>query len=872
MIKYRGCIAINVDHSRIKDLFYDVPIKHIDFKNQRDGENNYHLTVINPNESIGELDLNKQYNFDILGLGNNEGCYYLVCVSAELDNLRLEMGLESKDFHITLGFDLVDKHNIPKDISTIKKFQPNFTTLITKNLSNNVDKNIKILTQVYHLGYNDFDIIKALINELSKKSQYIQAIDYARLLLDLYSDNIQSYYMFLMLSKKIDSFDEQTYKLIYSNLIKIENISEEMVFYAKQTTKIINKIGIDYGWLKSFILVDYHLELKKIVQYKFDASNFEILNKIDFSKANNINMYLNKINEYIIQSHDNPNKTIFIYSKDNEFNYVLTELPCNFSKVNVNLYGSGIVSARHINSLKNLEINTIINLIGEEKPKEEVKKLCEEKNIKLYHYGFPDRTACDFKTFLEIQEIINNPNNICLVHCMGGIGRTNMVLCGNLIKELNMSPSECIADLKKSRKVIMVPEQILFLKKYYGYITNLDKTQNNLPLPSILKGLVLFVGLPCSGKSTLSMEIYTKYSNLINDIIHLNQDEIGKSACEELLSSKAKSADLIILDRCNPSDTDRINWIRMYKGLTNKKVTIIYLNLGLDLSLKRLPERKNHLTLGAEGSKIIIDMSKKIVMPNKKEGWDELIEIKTLEELDQFKKSIGLIDTNIDTEKIIKFPRTKHLMNLGAMTRDDLLMDKTDIDLMLKGEITVEEKIDGANLGFRLGSDNKIMAQNRSHYVYSTSHPQFKKLDQWIESHKADLMEILYGHNYIIYGEWLYSKHSINYTKLPDYFIMFDLYDIDTKTFFSRNYVEELIKNTNIKLVPLIYKGKTTQDKLKALVQSNSQFYEGPIEGVYIRSFDANKLKFRAKIVRSDFISGDEHWTKGKIIINSLTS
>lgn len=133
-------------------------------------------------------------------------------------------------------------------------------------------------------------------------------------------------------------------------------------------------------------------------------------------------------------------------------------------------------------------------------------------------------------------------------------------------------------------------------------------------------------------------------------------------------------------------------------------------------------------------------------------------------------------------------------------------------------------------------------------------------------------MEILYGHNYIIYGEWLYSKHSINYTKLPDYFIMFDLYDIDTKTFFSRDYVEELIKNTNIKLVPLIYKGKITQDKLKALVQSNSQFYEGPIEGVYIRSFDANKLKFRAKIVRSDFISGDEHWTKGKIIINSLTS
>jgi atypical dual specificity phosphatase len=101
---------------------------------------------------------------------------------------------------------------------------------------------------------------------------------------------------------------------------------------------------------------------------------------------------------------------------------------------------------------------------------------------------------------------------------------------------------------------------------------------------------------------------------------------------------------------------------------------------------------------------------------------------------------------------------------------------------------------------------------------------------------------------------------------------MFDLYDIDSGSFFSRDYVEKLLANTSITLVPLIYRGKATLDKLKSLVQTESKFYPGVVEGVYIRCFEpnTNKLKLRAKIVRSDFICGDEHWTKGKITLNTL--
>lgn len=604
----------------------------------------------------------------------------------------------------------------------------------------------------------------------------------------------------------------------------------------------------------------------------------------------------------------NPNKPINIYTKSSidERYYEQVELPINFSNIILNLYGCGIVSQKHIKQLSNLGIETLINLIGEESPKELIKTECKKFNINLLHYGLKDKSDCEFETFLKIQEIINS--NIeckkkCLVHCKGGIGRTNMILAGYLIKYNNIAPAESIGILKKTRKVIMVPEQINILKKYYSYLINLnssndknnDKNNDNKTklLPKNLKGLLIMMGLPCSGKSTLSLEIFSAYSlNPQNKIIHLNQDEIGKASCENLLSLQAKYADLIIMDRCNPLSSDRTHWINLYRGLIDKKITLIFFNLGLNLSLERLESRKNHLTLGITGGNIIKEMHKKITIPKKDEGWDELIIIDSIDKLNEFKKNIGLnvnnncqkininenFDLNhmsIDKSKIIKFPRTKHIINLGAMSRDDLQMDKKDIDNMLSGEIIVEEKIDGANLGFRLDLlTNKILAQNRSHYVSSSYHLQFKKLDEWIETNKFGLIKILSGGNYIIYGEWLYSKHSIHYTNLPDYFIMFDLYDIDNNTFFSRDFVEKLIDGTKINLVPLIYRGKATIEKLKNLAQSKSNYYDGVVEGIYVRSNDikTNKLKLRAKIVRSDFISGNELWTKGKQILNIISN
>jgi len=105
---------------------------------------------------------------------------------------------------------------------------------------------------------------------------------------------------------------------------------------------------------------------------------------------------------------------------------------------------------------------------------------------------------------------------------------------------------------------------------------------------------------------------------------------------------------------------------------------------------------------------------------------------------------------------------------------------------------------------------------------------------------------------------------------LPDKFILFDIYDRTTDKFFSRSKVEELIHGTNFKQIRKIAEGIFTQQQLKKFAYSQSVYYDGTVEGIYIRCFnDDETVKYRGKIVRHDFIEeGNAHWTRTKIVKN----
>jgi atypical dual specificity phosphatase len=88
----------------------------------------------------------------------------------------------------------------------------------------------------------------------------------------------------------------------------------------------------------------------------------------------------------------------------------------------------------------------------------------------------------------------------------------------------------------------------------------------------------------------------------------------------------------------------------------------------------------------------------------------------------------------------------------------------------------------------------------------------------------------------------------------------------------SRQERDKRLEGSGIRTVPLVAEGKFTAEQLAALLETKSKFYDGPVEGVYIRIDDDMFLKERGKIVRSDFIQEiDEHWTKKKLVKNVLS-
>lgn len=83
--------------------------------------------------------------------------------------------------------------------------------------------------------------------------------------------------------------------------------------------------------------------------------------------------------------------------------------------------------------------------------------------------------------------------------------------------------------------------------------------------------------------------------------------------------------------------------------------------------------------------------------------------------------------------EVVKFPRTGHLVDLGAATEDDEVLssdggERKEGDVVMRcgeGErMIITEKVDGANLGFSLDEEGRVRVQNRSHWVNEKAHMQ----------------------------------------------------------------------------------------------------------------------------------------------------
>jgi len=220
-----------------------------------------------------------------------------------------------------------------------------------------------------------------------------------------------------------------------------------------------------------------------------------------------------------------------------------------------------------------------------------------------------------------------------------------------------------------------------------------------------------------------------------------------------------------------------------------------------------------------------------------------------------------------------RFPHTPHLAWLGpGKPRDDKVLSPNEARELLSHEVLVEEKIDGSNIGFSVDVHGTLRAQNRGSYLdLGALQGQWKPLKRWLAIRRSTLREVLFP-DLALFGEWCYAVHTIRYTRLPDWFLAFDVYDRARDEFWGARKRNDLARALGLAVVPRRAEGRVTLNQLKPIMGS-SELATGPAEGLYIRFEREDRLISRAKLVHAEFVQAtDQHWSKRRLEPNQLAT
>lgn len=251
--------------------------------------------------------------------------------------------------------------------------------------------------------------------------------------------------------------------------------------------------------------------------------------------------------------------------------------------------------------------------------------------------------------------------------------------------------------------------------------------------------------------------------------------------------------------------------------------------------------------------------------------------------------------------RIIKYPRTPHIEGSRLQPGDEDL-SQVPFSAIAGRHLVIEEKIDGANSAISFDPAGTLLLQSRGHYLtggYRERH--YNLFKQWATVHQEKLWQVL-GCRYVMYGEWMYAKHSVFYDALPHYFMEFDILDRETDRFLdtpSRHAITEklpicsaavLAEGTFRKtedILPFLSDSRyITPDHLQNLRQAALRENLDPdrifretdasrtMEGLYIKVEEEGQVVQRVKYVRASFLQTVEesatHWLDRPIVKNGL--
>jgi hypothetical protein len=250
---------------------------------------------------------------------------------------------------------------------------------------------------------------------------------------------------------------------------------------------------------------------------------------------------------------------------------------------------------------------------------------------------------------------------------------------------------------------------------------------------------------------------------------------------------------------------------------------------------------------------------------------------------------------------LYKYPRTRHIEGSGLQADDD--PDVLPFSELAGQPLVVEEKMDGANSAVSFAPDGQLLLQSRGHFLVGGERERhFHLLKTWANRYAVELYEALTD-RFVMYGEWLYAKHTVFYTDLPHYFLEFDLYDKVNGEFLSTPRRKEFLAQAPfVASVKVLHEGPLESlNALQAFI-GDSHFIAPDhlerlrdlcrerrlkadqiiaetdnsrvMEGLYVKVEEAGVVRERYKLVRPGFlqtlIDSRSHWLDRPIVPNGL--
>ena len=123
------------------------------------------------------------------------------------------------------------------------------------------------------------------------------------------------------------------------------------------------------------------------------------------------------------------------------------------------------------------------------------------------------------------------------------------------------------------------------------------------------------------------------------------------------------------------------------------------------------------------------------------------------------------------------YPRTPHLWLLPGRT-GRYVLPANEVDRLLQQPVTVEEKLDGANVSIWCDANNLIRVASRGGSDAMDRASQLGRLRAWAAAQPS--LTALLQDGWVLYGEWMWLTHGISYDALPDWLVCLDLWHAET--------------------------------------------------------------------------------------------